>query len=329
MPADNPFNDGAGPNLDAIWVRGLRNPFRFAIDPANGRVIIGDVGEGTTRGGQRRRRAAPTTAGPTCEGSCGTAGMTNPVYSYPHSGRDASITAGIVYRGTQFPAEYRGDFFFGDYAQNWIKRITFDATGNVTAVRNFEPPDGSVDGPYGDIVGFAEGPDGSLWYVDTGPFGANNAGAVRRIRNISRQPAADGRRGRHADHRPGAARRRVLERRIVRPRGPAADLPLGLRRRHDVDAGEPVAHVQRGRPLHGSADDVGRHARDGLQRAHDHRGHAARAADPRAHRRARRSAPATSSATPVTRPIAQDGTAAAERAVVEDRVPPRHARSTR
>ena len=63
VPADNPFNDGAGPNLDAIWVRGLRNPFRFTIDPPTGRMIIGDVGEGTTRGGQRRRRAAPTTAG--------------------------------------------------------------------------------------------------------------------------------------------------------------------------------------------------------------------------------------------------------------------------
>ena len=47
VPADNPFHDGAGPNLDAIWVRGLRNPFRFSIDPPTGRMIIGDVGEGT------------------------------------------------------------------------------------------------------------------------------------------------------------------------------------------------------------------------------------------------------------------------------------------
>jgi glucose/arabinose dehydrogenase/PKD repeat protein len=184
VPADNPFNDGAGPNLDAIWVRGLRNPFRFAIDPANGRLIIGDVGESTHEEVNVGVRGA-NYGWPVCEGSCGTAGMTNPVYSYAHSGHDASITAGIVYRGTQFPADHRGDFFFGDYAQNWIKRITFDATGNVTAVRNFEPPDGSLDGPYGDIVGFAEGPDGSLWYVDAGPFAADNAGAVRRIRNVS------------------------------------------------------------------------------------------------------------------------------------------------
>jgi glucose/arabinose dehydrogenase len=184
VPSDNPFNDGAGPNLDAIWVRGLRNPFRFAIDQTNGRLIIGDVGESTREEVNVGVRGA-NYGWPVCEGSCGTAGMTNPVYSYAHSGHDASITAGIVYRGTQFPADHRGDFFFGDYAQNWIKRITFDATGNVTAVRNFEPPDGSLDGPYGNIVAFAEGPDGSLWYVDAGPFSANNAGAVRRIRNVT------------------------------------------------------------------------------------------------------------------------------------------------
>ena len=183
-PADNPFYDGTGPNLDAIWARGLRNPFRFTIDQPTGRVIIGDVGEGTHEEVNIGARGA-NYGWPTCEGSCGTAGMTNPVYSYPHSGHDASITAGFVYRGTQFPADYRGDFFFADYAQNWIKRISFDATGNVTAVRNFEPPNGGLDGPYGDIVDLAEGPDGSLWYVDAGPFAGNNAGAVRRIRNVS------------------------------------------------------------------------------------------------------------------------------------------------
>ena len=183
-PADNPFNDGAGPNLDAIWVRGLRNPFRFTIDAPTGRMIIGDVGEGTREEVNVGVRGA-NYGWPVCEGSCGTAGMTNPVYSYAHAGHDASITGGFVYRGTNFPAQYRGDYFFGDYAQNWIKRITFDATGNVTAVSNFEPPDGRLDGPYGDIVGFAEGPEGSLWYVDAGPFATNNAGAVRRIRNTN------------------------------------------------------------------------------------------------------------------------------------------------
>ena len=183
-PPGNPFDDGPGPHLDTIWARGLRNPFRFTVDPATGRVIAGDVGEGTTE------EVDVVTAGanlgwPTCEGPCGTPGLTNPIHSYPHAGGDASVTGGFVYRGTQFPDEYRGDYFFADYAMNWIKRLELDANGNVTAVHDFEPPDGRRDGPYGDIVALAEGPDGSLWYVDTGPFENENAGAIRRIRNTN------------------------------------------------------------------------------------------------------------------------------------------------
>ncbi len=184
VPADNPFHDGAGPNLDAIWIRGLRNPFRFSIDAPTGRMLIGDVGQGTTeeinvgvRGGNY--------GWPQCEGTCGVAGMTSPIHSYGHVNHDAAVIGGFVYRGTQFPEEYRGDYFFADYSMNWIKRLELDGAGNVTAVRNFEPLDGSVDGPYGEPVSLAEGPDGSLWYVDAGPFELGNAGSVRRIRNLN------------------------------------------------------------------------------------------------------------------------------------------------
>jgi glucose/arabinose dehydrogenase len=184
VPADNPFYDGAGPNLDAIWIRGLRNPFRFSIDDVTGRMLIGDVGEGTTEEVNLGVKGA-NYGWPACEGSCGVAGMTNPIYSYPHNNHDASVTGGFVYRGTQFPEEYRGDYFFADYGMNWIKRLSLDADGRVTAVRNFEPPDGQMDGPYGEIVALAEGPDGSLWYIDAGPFELGNAGSVRRIRNTN------------------------------------------------------------------------------------------------------------------------------------------------
>ncbi len=89
-------------------------------------------------------------------------------------------------------SSYRGSYFFADYTQNWIRRLTFDAAGNVSGVFNFEPPDGSVDGPYGDIVYLTEGPDGALYYVDlgysdiSGTFGVSK---IRRIRYVqSNQP---------------------------------------------------------------------------------------------------------------------------------------------
>jgi MYXO-CTERM domain-containing protein len=44
-PADNPFNDGAGPNFDYIWARGFRNPFTMTFEPARGRLWVNVVGD--------------------------------------------------------------------------------------------------------------------------------------------------------------------------------------------------------------------------------------------------------------------------------------------
>jgi PKD repeat protein len=98
------------------------------------------------------------------------------------------VTGGFVYHGTQFPASYQGSYFFADYTQNWIRRLTFDASGNVSGVSNFEPADGSVDGPYGDIVYLVEGPDGALYYLDLGYSdigGTFGISKIRRIRYVS------------------------------------------------------------------------------------------------------------------------------------------------
>ena len=45
IPADNPFDDGAGPNTDEIYAYGLRNPWRFSFDRVTGDLTVGDVGE--------------------------------------------------------------------------------------------------------------------------------------------------------------------------------------------------------------------------------------------------------------------------------------------
>jgi glucose/arabinose dehydrogenase len=98
VPTDNPFFDGVGPNVDAIWARGLRNPYRFSIDSGTGRMYIGDVGFNTTE--EVNIGIAGANYGwPVCEGSCATSGMTNPLFSYPHAGHDSAITGGFVYRG--------------------------------------------------------------------------------------------------------------------------------------------------------------------------------------------------------------------------------------
>ena len=192
VPTDNPFYDGNGPNVDSIWALGLRNPFRAYYDAPTGRLYVGDVGGNdyaTAREEVDLGARGANYGWPDCEnGTCGNPAFTAALYSYPHNGRDASITGGFVYHGTQFPSGYQGSYFFADYTQNWIKRMTFDASGNVSGVFNFEPIDGSVDGPYGDIVYLTEGPDGALYYVDLGYSdigGTFGVSKIRRIRYLS------------------------------------------------------------------------------------------------------------------------------------------------
>lgn len=169
VPTDKKFYDGAGPNYDAIWALGLRNPYRAYYDAPTGCLIIGDVGgndystaiEEVDIGARGANYGWPDVEAPN-----GNPAYTAPAYYYAHNGRDAAITGGFVYHGTQFPSSYQGVYFFADYTQNWIRYLTFDANGTVTGAHNFEPMDGTVDGPYGDIVYMTQGPEGALYYGD-------------------------------------------------------------------------------------------------------------------------------------------------------------------
>ncbi len=189
IPTDNPFYDDAGPNYDAIWTRGLRNPFRFSFDPQTGRMYIGDVGANdpaTSLEEINLGTAGANYGWPICEAdNCASPlqGHVPPIFSYPHSNRDASVTGGFIYRGSQFPPAYQGTYFYGDYVQNWVRRLTFAADGTVSSSLNFEPDDGISDGPYGEIVDLKQGPEGALYYVDIGISweGTARSGTVRRI----------------------------------------------------------------------------------------------------------------------------------------------------
>ncbi len=186
VPTDGPFYDGAGPNWDSIWALGLRNPFRTYYDAPTDRLFIGDVGGNVSSTAFEELDLAVRGANygwPNSEGPC-VAPCVSPIYSYTHDGRDACIVAGFVYRGSQFPSSYQGSFFFADYAQNWIKRLTFDTSGNVNGVSNFEPANGAPDGPSGDIVALSEGPDGALYYVDLGFSDTTNETGISKIRRI-------------------------------------------------------------------------------------------------------------------------------------------------
>jgi PKD repeat protein len=158
VPADNPFFGQPG-KLGAIWAYGFRNPWRFQFDPANGELYGGDVGNYTweelnhiVRGGNY---GWPVNEG-TCTSSC--TGYIDPIHAYNHDGGSAAVTGGPVYRADQFPAEYQGSLFFGDYAAGFIKRAVLDTNGNATSIVDFDTAAGSV-------VDLKVAPDGSLYYL--------------------------------------------------------------------------------------------------------------------------------------------------------------------
>jgi glucose/arabinose dehydrogenase len=185
MPSDNPFFSTATGRNRAIWALGLRNPFTFAFNAANGAMFINDVGQGTW---EEIDAGAPGAnyGWPETEGATSDPRFVTPRYSYNHSGGACAITGGAFYSplNAQYPAEYVGDYFFADYCAGWIRKLDFSA-GNV--VTNFAS---GIPSP----VDLKVTDDGSLYYLARGS-GATS-GVVYRVEfgnaapTITQQPAS-------------------------------------------------------------------------------------------------------------------------------------------
>jgi glucose/arabinose dehydrogenase len=133
IPATNPFAQHPGARGE-IWAYGLRNPWRFSFDRANGDLWIGDVGQdtyeevdlqsATSLGGENygwRRMEGFHCYNPAT--NCSDPSFTSPVLEYPHAQGACSITGGYRYRGTQVPT-LRGAYLYGDYCTGTIWAAT-------------------------------------------------------------------------------------------------------------------------------------------------------------------------------------------------------------
>ena len=156
IPSDNPFYNTTGARQE-IWALGLRNPFTFAFSPlpTNNLMYINDVGQDSWE--EINSGISGANYGwPTCEGVCSNPSFVNPIYSYPHPGGGRAISGAAFYESTQFPPEYLGNYFFGDYVAGFIKRLT--PSGQVIDFLS------NLDSP----VDIKIGPDGSLYYLSIG-----------------------------------------------------------------------------------------------------------------------------------------------------------------
>ncbi len=170
-PVDNPFYNG-NPNSvrSKVFALGLRNPFRFSFRPSNGAIFAGDVGwsnweevnvitPGANYGWPCKEGSTTTVNGLGCVASTT---PTDPLYFYAHDVNGAgSVTGGSFPTGSAYPSSFLNSYFFGDYAQNFIKRIVVDANNNLLSVENFATGVDGIDGP----VDFVTAPDGNIYFI--------------------------------------------------------------------------------------------------------------------------------------------------------------------
>lgn len=169
IPTDNPFYAQNSGQARAIWAKGLRNPFTFAFQPGTGRMHINDVGQNTWE--EVNLGVAGANYGwPTTEGRFNAS--TYPLFTAPRLvyGRPGNpvATTGTFLNGyaiigaafydpgtVTFPASYVGDYFFGDYVNEWVARMDLDHDENAYTFARFTHF----------FVDLATGPDGNLYVL--------------------------------------------------------------------------------------------------------------------------------------------------------------------
>ncbi len=158
----DPAHPGAKPVTVAL---GVRNPWRFSFDRANGDLWIGDVGQGAIE--EVDHVAWPWQGvlnfgwnvyegrAPFSNNQLGPGRLVQPVAQYSHQ-HGCSITGGYVYRGTGIPA-LTGRYFYGDYCSGtiWSLRLVRGVARQIRQERFTVPS----------LTSFGEDGSGGLYAV--------------------------------------------------------------------------------------------------------------------------------------------------------------------
>lgn len=183
IPPTNPYATSNTARRE-IHASGLRNPFRFSFDRANGDLWIGDVGQGLWE--EVDHRPAGDNSGPNFGWKCyeGDApfDLTNctgtyvpPIAAYSHADGWCSIIGGRVYRGALYP-NLQGRYLFTDYCHGRIHALR--KSGSTWVQEQL-----TSAGSFG-LAGFGEDVNGELYVcnVESGElFRVIDASAVVRV----------------------------------------------------------------------------------------------------------------------------------------------------
>ena len=175
IPLDNPVfpNEPQG-KRDEIFAFGLRNPFRFSIDPQTNQIFLADVGQDSSEEINLFSNMGGENLGwPRYEGTLdfdvnailSPPAPVFPIWEYLLSGQN-SVIGLVAYRQQNFPndfsfpSEYDGNFFYADFYHDEIYNLRPDGSGgwiNISFATGFS---NLVDGTLGS--------DGSLFILEYG-----------------------------------------------------------------------------------------------------------------------------------------------------------------
>jgi glucose/arabinose dehydrogenase len=132
VPADNPFVgvDGVRPE---VWAYGLRNPWRFWIDPPTGAMLIGDVGLGqreeidlVPRGQTGLNFGWPCfEGGVPFDGAAACPSSVPPLVDIPRQGDVCAVIGGVVVHDPRLPA-LDGRYLYGDFCGGRVQALRLD-----------------------------------------------------------------------------------------------------------------------------------------------------------------------------------------------------------
>ena len=189
-------------NAGISFAMGLRNPFRFAIDPWDGNLYVGDVGFNTfeelseVTGGEnlgwpyREGFAVRTSGGCTEPGGSGNYPYDDPILDYARTGGPYAIIAAPFYRPVgggvhSFPISYSGVAFYFDYYKGFLRGVKKSGSTWVPLSVPGQPNATDWGTGYSFIGDMIVGPDGAMYYVTQG------SGQLRRIRYAGEVNAAE------------------------------------------------------------------------------------------------------------------------------------------
>ncbi len=202
IPPDNPLSTSDS-NAMLVWAYGVRNPWRYQIDPLTGVIYLADVGEDKVEEinevlpgdylGWPWREGNVTVTRSNCPepGGVGSIYYKHPIVAMSRGTDMTAIISAGMYRPvpqapSNWPNTYNGDVWYGEYYSGFLKHLKL--VGGTWQAASPDPgqpdPDTWGTGFYSQCD-YQVGPDGSLWWLRQydDSFGGVT-GSLQRIRYV-------------------------------------------------------------------------------------------------------------------------------------------------